>query len=332
MVVGIVAAAGVVVGQTPESVDTVGSLPGIEIQTSVDLAEAFIGDPITYQVTIVHDSGIHLFPPPLGANLGAFDVRDFEPHDETQLKDGRVKSETRFVLSTFTTGDYIIPPLPMMFELPDKTRRIMLSEAVPIRIKSLLENAGDSVDIRPLKPPYEFPRVWTPYLVAAGIVLLLAAVALFVWRRMRRTVESGEPVDSRPPWEMAFEKLAFLRERKLPDQGKYKEFYIELTEIVRAFLGRVYGVPVLDMTTTEFMANFREIDLPADLLDKTLALLRQGDLVKFAKLVPGGEQCDDDFLLGHDIVELVRADQERRMQVQTVSAASSSTPATGGMA
>ena len=50
----------------------------IEIKTSVDLAEAYIGDLITYTMTITYDSTIELVPPPLGANLGAFDVKDYQ--------------------------------------------------------------------------------------------------------------------------------------------------------------------------------------------------------------------------------------------------------------
>src|SRR5512138_714655 len=89
--------------------DTVQAIPGMEIKTSVDKAEVYIGDLITYKVTITHDSSITLVPPPLGANLGAFDVKDYQADIETKLDGGRVQNQTTFVLSTFTTGDYIIP-------------------------------------------------------------------------------------------------------------------------------------------------------------------------------------------------------------------------------
>ncbi|MEW6050576.1 MAG: hypothetical protein AB1644_05885 [Candidatus Zixiibacteriota bacterium] len=309
-------------GSAQDPADTVGSLPGIEIQTSVDLAEAFVGDLITYRLSIIHDSDIRLVPPPLGANLGAFDVKDYEPDVETKLPDGRIKSETKFVLSTFTTGDYIIPPLPMMFELRDSTRKVMLSEAVPIKVKSLLENAGDSMDIRPLKPQYEFKRNLTPYYIAGAASLLLLVIAILVLRRLRKGKGVAEVIDLRAPWEIAFEKLAFLRESRLLDDGKHKQFYIELTEIIRAYLGRVYRVAVLDMTTEEFLSGCRDMQQPTGLLEKTETLLHHADLVKFAKLQPEREQADEDFLLGHDIVEIVRADQERQNQVQVHNSAS----------
>ncbi|MCM2271391.1 MAG: BatD family protein [candidate division Zixibacteria bacterium] len=295
--------------------DTVSSLPGIKITTSVDKAEVYIGDLITYEVAIIHDSTITLVPPPLGANLGAFDVKDYDPDKEAKLDGGRIQSTTTFVLSTFTTGDYVIPPVPIVFQMPDKSAKVMLAEAVPIKVRSLLENAGDSADIRPAKDPYEFKRNYIPYLIAGGVLLLLLAGSL-IWLRLRKKAAFEEQMDRRPPWEIAYEKLALLQTSPLLIDGRYKEFYIELTEIVRGFLGRVYRVNVLDMTTEEFLSQYREMTLPDGLFTQTSELLKHADLVKFAKYVPERERADGDFEASHMIVNLVRTEEERRLQTE----------------
>ena len=295
--------------------DTVRSLPGIQITTSVDKAEVYIGDLITYEVSIIHDSSITLVPPPLGANLGAFDVKDYDPDKEKKLDGGKVQSTTTFVLSTFTTGDYIIPPVPIVFQMPDKSAKVMLAEAVPIKVKSLIENAGDSVDIRPVKDPYEFKRNFVPYYIASAALLLLLAGAL-VWWRMRKREAAAELIDTRPPWEIAYEKLALLQTSPLLLDARYKEFYIELTEIVRGFLGRVHKINVLDMTTEEFLDQFREMTLPEGLYEQSSGLLKHADLVKFAKYVPERTRADADFETAHAIVNLVRTEEERRQQTE----------------
>jgi hypothetical protein len=297
-------------------VDTVKSISGIEIKSSVDMAEAYIGDLITYQITITCDSTIQLVPPPIGANLGEFDVKDYQADVETKLKDGRVQSQTTFVLSTFTTGDHIIPPLPIMFIMPDSTRRVMLAEGIPIKIKSLLANAGDSVDIKPLKPPYAFKRSYVAYYIFGGALILLLALAGYSWYRWRRRKVAEQPVDLRPAWEIAFEKLAFLREKKLLEDGKHKEFYLELTEIVRAYLGRMYDLTALDMTTTEFLELLGELTLPDGLHDRVSKFLHHADLVKFAKYVPEPGRSQQEYEIAHDIVEVVRADYMQRQQTQ----------------
>lgn len=308
--------------------DTVNSIPGITITTSVDKAEVFIGDLITYEVTIEHDSSITLVPPPLGANLGAFDVKDYEPDKGRKLEGGRTQTTTTFVLSTFTTGDYVIPPVPILFELPDKTRKVMLAEAVPIKVKSMLENAGDSVDIKPAKAPYEFKRNWVPYYILGGLLLALL-IGVILWWRLRKKTQSGAAVDLRPAWEIAYEELALLQTGSLLADEKYKEYYIELTEIVRGFLGRIYRVTVLDMTTEEFLAVFKSMDLPDGLYTQTSDLLTHADLVKFAKLIPERDRAEQDFEAAHMIVSLVRAEEERRLQTQMhVSSGNTESPST----
>jgi len=302
-----------------QEADTVASLPGIEIETSVDLAEAYIGDLITYKVIITYDTLYELIPPPLGANLGAFDVKDYHPDVESKLDDGRNRSENTFVLSTFTTGDYIIPPVPIFFKRADESGKYLLTEPVPIKINSLLLNADDSADIRPLKEQAEFKRNWTPYFGGGGAALALLA-ALFLWWKLRKKKKEAEFIDLRSPWEIAFADLALLKQKPFLDDGQFKEYYIALTEILRSYFGRIYKVDVLEMTTEEFLEIFQEIELAGTLYVDCSSFFRHADLVKFARYIPERERVESDFKLVHDIIESVREDVIRKAQVATQAA------------
>jgi len=296
-----------------ESVDTVSNLPGIEIETSVDKAEIYVGDLLNYSVVITYDSTYELIPPPLGANLGAFDVKDYQTDLMSRLPDGRLRSTNNFVLSTFTTGDYVIPPIPAAFNLPDSSRKMLLSEGVPIKVLSLLAESGDSLDVHPLKDPFEFKRDYTMYYLWGGAGLLaLIVIGLWLWVRYRRRQGIMEQIDLRPPWEIAFERLAFLQEKNLPGREEFKAYYIELTEIARFYLGRMYQSNVLDMTTEEFLTDFATRELPANLFEAISDFLGHADLVKFAKMIPEREQVDTDLTFVHDLIAAVRDEFERR--------------------
>ena len=295
-------------------VDTVTSITGIEIITAVDRAEMYIGDLITYTITIEHDSTIELLPPPLGANLGAFDVKDYETDITTRLPNGRIKSENRFVLSTFTTGNYLIPPVPMVFEFPDGTRKVILSESVLIKVLSLLLNTDDSLDIKPLKSQYEFERDYTRYFIWGSLAFLILALAGYLlWRKLQGKGEA-EFIDLRPAWEIAFEKLAILEQKRLIGEEKVKEFYLQLTEIIRAYLGRMYARNIIDMTTAEFFSIYAIIGLPADAEQELKEFFDHADLVKFAKYIPQTERPETDFAYAHNYIELIRREFQKESE------------------
>jgi hypothetical protein len=310
-----------VVGQ---EADTVGSLPGIAIETSVDRVESYIGDLITYTLKITYDSTYDLIPPPLGANLGAFDVKDYQPDIETELPDGRLESQTIFTLSTYTTGDYVIPPQSVGFTLADGRRKVMLAEAIPIKILSLLDlEESDSVDIKPLKPQLAADEIFPPdygeYYLWGGLGLALCVVAggliFWWWWRRKRQAAAIQP----PAWEVAFERLAFLKveylDKGFPEQLRAKDYYLELTELSRAYLGRIYKIDVLEMTTEQFLDRFAEIELPDNLYSSLSDFYRHADQVKFAKMMPEMKRAEDDFLIVHSMIDSVRIDYERRLEM-----------------
>ena len=322
------------------TVDTVGNLSGVEILTSVDRTESYVGDFINYTVTITYDPSFKLIPPPLGANLGMFEVKDYQPDVETKLDGGRIRSETKFVLSTYTTGDYVIPPLPVLFILPDSTRKLMVSEALPITILSLLGDVADSLNLKGqgamgslkgTKAPYEFKRDYTRHYVFGALGLILIIGLIWFWRsRRRRSLEFEDP---REAWEIAFEKMALLKERRYIENESFKPYYIDLTELTREYLGRVYKCETLEMTTGEFALTFEEFIRPETAFQRTLDFMRHADLVKFAKLIPKRDQAEADYLFVHELIsdirdEILRREEAERLAKAAKSASKSKIPET----
>ena len=88
------------------------------------------------------------------------------------------------------------------------------------------------------------------------------------------------------PWEIAFERLAFLQHADLPGKEEYKEYYFRLTEIARWYLERMYMVEALEMTTEQFVEAFARRELPESLYDDLVRCFRHADMVKFARQTP----------------------------------------------
>lgn len=304
--------------QSDDPIDTVSTFSRITVEASVDRTEAYVGDLINYQVLITYDSTSELIPPSFDTSLSTFDVKDYNTDQFTRLDDGLLQSKSNFVLRVFATGEYVITPISAIFNLPDGTQKTVMSEEMSITVISLLGTEADSADIKPLKSFYEFQKDLSPYYTyGGGTFLVILIIVLLVIRKIRRksvSEVSEELVDPRKAWEIAFEKLALLSEQNMVAQEQYNMYYVHLTEIVRQYLGLMYNITVLEMTTNQFLEAFVDIELPGNLYDEIKPFFIHADLVKFACLEPEKKRPMLDFDFVHSLVESLRVDFERKLQ------------------
>jgi hypothetical protein len=115
---------------------------------------------------------------------------------------------------------------------------------------------------------------------ALGILAILAVIAL-VWgaRHLRRHVRELRM----SPRERAFAELQRLLQRDLVGRRLYKDFYIELTMVVRRYIERAHDIRAPEQTTQEFLAAaMRHPHFTPACLAQLREFLESADLVKFA--------------------------------------------------
>ena len=165
-----------------------------------------------------------------------------------------------------------------------------------------------SAEIRDIAPieriPYTFWEVFRWVLLA----LALAAIGLGVWwflshrKQVQQALGLASPVDTRDPYQRAMDGLGELREKRLWQSGKVKEYYTELTDIVRRFIEEGTGIRATDMTSDETVEEVENGHWKAesDLLRKVFAT---ADLVKFAKGEPLPHEHEASLTQAVDFVE-----------------------------
>ena len=144
-----------------------------------------------------------------------------------------------------------------------------------------------------ISPEKDFPPLsWR--LVGACLAWLAAAVAAaaavagavkYAARRVREHLMS--------PIERARAELDRLVRKGLPGRGRYKDFYVELTMVVRRYVQRKYGVKAPHLTTGEFFAELENRGLASAGSDSLKEFLESADLVKFAGLEATPGMADD---------------------------------------
>lgn len=108
--------------------------------------------------------------------------------------------------------------------------------------------------------------------------ILLALSALFavgfaLWRLSKYLVRRVRE-HYMSPIERAWAELERLLKKQLPSRGRYKDFYVELTLVVRRYVQRKYAINAPHLTTEEFL-SLRPDDRLSD-------FLVSADLIKFA--------------------------------------------------
>jgi len=127
-----------------------------------------------------------------------------------------------------------------------------------------------------IPPTAKTVTLWI-FAALAGAALLVA-IGFGISRISRRVREYRMS-----PIERAMAELGRLLGRNLPNRGLYKEFYIELTMVVRRYIERSHGIRAPEQTTQEFLAA--AAGNPAftrDVLAQLRTFLESADLVKFA--------------------------------------------------
>jgi hypothetical protein len=142
-----------------------------------------------------------------------------------------------------------------------------------------------------LKPEWIPPTAQTVTLWAAAALAGIAALVAVVYGATQLSRRVREYRMS--PLERALAELQRLLGRNLPSRGLFKEFYIELTMVVRRYIERTHGIRAPEQTTQEFLAAAaHHPTFTPEVLAQLRAFLESADLVKFAGQEATPEMAD----------------------------------------
>ena len=169
-----------------------------------------------------------------------------------------------YKIKPFVLGDAVVGPV--YFEPPAAREPV---------------TGGMEVELKRDFPPLSWKLAGVSALCVIAAVLgvwLFVKTVKYIIRRVREHRMS--------PIERAWAELGRLLEKGLPGRGRYKDFYVELTMVVRRYIQRRYGIRAPHMTTEEFLATAK----PTDSLRR---FLESADMVKFAGVEATAEMADE---------------------------------------
>ena len=274
-----------------------------EISTSVDTTSIRIGEQIRFTVRVETDSSSVVFFPE-GQTFSPLETVEAFKTDTTRKAD-RILLEKTYALTQFDSGAYLLPT--QRIEVDGKgyfTDSLLISVAtVPVDTVN-----QKMYDIKPLIGVDRDPLSWLRTLGWILFVLLLAGIAVY-WFFIRKKPLSPEEEEALlPPFERAMRELKRLETSRYLIQDEFKQYYTELTDIVRSYLEEEVHVSALESTTSELILKLEllkdagQLRLEPDTLNQFRKILETADLVKFAKSKPEVSRAEQDRLVVESIV------------------------------
>ena len=260
----------------------------ISARAYTDSANYLIGDYINLTIKVKYDEGIKVSNPLITDVF--IDIEVIKVEDPVLLvEDGKQVVEFRYIVSVYDSSVISIPGIPVGYKTEnDTTIRIVNTNPLSFTVHTLAVQPDE--DIKDIKDPIKIPLDWKTILIYILIILAIAALAYFIFKRYKKKLGSREEIKVSAPkipsYITALNSLHQLEEEKLWQKGKVKEYHSRITEIIRRYFENRFYLPALELTTTEAMKRLSERYDTSEILKPTEEFLSNADLVKFAKYNP----------------------------------------------
>ena len=262
-------------------------------------------------ITLVMPAQVRVGLPALGDRLEGFILNGtFE--DPAVTEGDRITRRLHARLTPIPGNEHRLAPMAILVsdgrDTPPSetwfpTRPVVLKETPPMADDPGTE-IRDKMDPVWVRPPFRE--------VAGYAVLLLLGIGLaaLIWKLAGR-VHRQVKLMRMSPRERAIKELAILLAKDLVGKHKVKEFYLQLTMIVRRYIERAHKVRAPEQTTEEFLAAVSaDAQFSPAVVDRLKAFLQAADLVKFAAYDPSESDIERATVTARTYVEEDAAEME----------------------
>lgn len=278
-------------------------LLAIVVSSSIDSTMLMIGDQTAMHLQVTHEANEQVQLPAFGETLQeGIEIVDRSAIDTTTLPDGRIQLSQELVLTSFKDSLFAVQPIAVTSgEDTFWTEPLALNVIQPFEVDS-------SLAITDIKDIERAPIWWWGIIRWILLGLLIAGLAVggyYLWKwiesKRKPEEEAINPELLRPADEVALEKLDEIKAQKIWKDGKVKEYQTELTDVVREYIGRRFGVQSTEKTSDETLRAMKPL-IEKDLFERLKGMLQLADLVKFAKWHTTPDENESALTTAYDFV------------------------------
>lgn len=263
-----------------------------KLQTITDTKDILIGGQIKLTLKAPLDGLTQWIVLP--DSIPHFEIVEATEPDTITFKDDSKTIEQTFIITSFDSGRWSFPALPVTFAgLAGDSSRVLNTDPFDVNVSFAPADSTNQLrDIKPIITVSVLDLFWV--YMGAGILLLVLVVFL-LYRYFKRKKPDAPliPVSKLSAFDEAMEALKNLSQFNLQDAAEIKSYHIKLAGIFKNYLGRKLSKNLLNKTAGDLLVNIKEVNLPAHNISQLATALRCTDAVKFARYLPLSNQSED---------------------------------------
>lgn len=275
-----------------------------KVEAVVDSADIKIGEEIKLSLMVETDTTAKVVFPE-GNNL-FLPLELLEAYDaDTVKQDATYSLIKKYGITQYDSGTYYIPKQKILIN--DKpfftdSIRVAVADVVVDTLKQKM------FDIKKITAVDKGSGTWWIYLlIVVGLIAIFGAYFYFFVLQLKEKKKKKKKAEI-PPYDRALLQLNELDKSKLLLNSEYKDYYSELTNIVRQYIEEEVRIDALESTTAELIRKIEAqkdagyLDLKDETIKNLKNVLQTADLVKFAKSKPDDSVVKADRNLVENIV------------------------------
>lgn len=264
----------------------------VKVKASIDSTHMLIGDQIKLMLEIEKPIDMDIqFPVIPDTFSSKIEVVKRLPIDTFQLEDKERERLTQSILiSSFDSGSHVIPAFTFKTNYNDMKDSIATA-ALNLNVLTMkIDTTKGPVDIKvPYAAPVTLTEV-TPYILGA---ILIGAILFFIfyyvrWKKKNAPLFVKPEKPKEPAHVVALRELDRIKQQKLWQQEKIKQYYSEVADTIRNYIEKRFNIPAMEQTSAETIGVFKQNKelIDSNALNQIQHILSLADLVKFAKYTP----------------------------------------------
>ncbi len=279
----------------------------ITFKAKLDSATLLMGKTTTLHLEITQDKDARgFFPGEQADTLSAMvEIAERPAADTIDLDNNRIQINRDLIIQSFDSGMWIIKPIPYVVNGDTAYSNQLTLKVLPVDVSQM----KDIHDIKPVEAvPFNLfdwlPDYWWAWLLA----LLLIAGGIWAYRKYyKKGINPLKPSRKRlPPYEEAMINLKNLKAAQLWQQGREKDYFTGLTDILRVYIDRRFDINAVEMTSSQIIDTLKRNEETKAVNEQLEMILEVADIVKFANARPLADDNEVAYQRAVNFVEATR--------------------------